>query len=95
MTDPMETGRFDEPTAEEQREYEARELDRLHEEMAAELQRNAEAYTTLLKVQRILREFALAPISISSVQPVINLAHELCPTLREELDGTVNDNPFA
>lgn len=94
MEDPMETGRYDEPTAEEQREYEARALDQLHEEMAAELQRNAEAYATLMTVKRILREFTLAPISISSLQPVIELAHSLNPSLREELDATTSKGAF-
>ena len=94
MTDPMETGRFDAMTEAEQYEQEAREMEQDFAAMAAERARNAEAYATLLKVKRILREFTLAPISISSLQPVINLAHELNPSLREELDAAAT-TPFA
>ena len=94
MKDPMETGRYDEPTAEEQREYETRALEALYAEMAAENARNAGAYQELQRVRAILRAFVLAPISVSSLQPVIDLAHKLNPSLREELDAAVS-NPFG
>lgn len=94
MTDPMETGRFDEPTAEEQREYGTRALEALYAAMAAEQQRNAEAYQELQHVRAILRTFVLAPLSASSVQPVLDLAHRLSPSLRAELDAAIT-NPFG
>lgn len=87
MTDPMETGRFDEMTPAELREREERQMDQDYAEMALLAAKHAEAYRQMAKVTRILREFTLAPISISSLQPVINLAHELNKGLKEELDS--------
>lgn len=94
MRDPMETTRHDDLTPAEQAEQDARQMDRDYAAMAAERDAHAEAFRELQRVRRVLRAFVLAPISASSLQPVLSLAHDLCPSLRAELDGTINSHPF-
>ena len=77
---------------EEYRAWEDAQLERLHAAMDAEQQKHRASHITLQRVRRVLREFALtSPITASALQPVLALAHELNPSLREELDTT---NPF-
>jgi hypothetical protein len=76
----------------EWKDYVNRELAKGHEEDDARIEQWREAFITLQKVKRTLREFALAPVSISSLQPVLELAHELNPSLRDELNP--EPNPF-
>lgn len=90
----METTRFDEMTPTEVAEHDARQMDRDYAAMAAERDAHADAFRELQRVRRVLRAFVLAPISASSLQPVLDLAHDLNPSLRAEMDGTVNSHPF-
>ena len=71
---------------EEHREWEARQMERIYSEIAKEQETHREAFQTLQKVRRVLREFAKAPVTISSLQPVLELAHDLNPSLRDELN---------
>jgi hypothetical protein len=80
-------------TDEEHRAMEARQLEQLYSEIEAEHAKHRQAFITLQKVKRTLREFALAPVTISSLQPVLELAHELNPSLRDELNP--EPNPFV
>ena len=79
-------------TDEEHRAMEARLLEQLYSEIEAEHAKHRQAFITLQKVKRTLREFALAEVSMSSLQPVLALAHELNPGLSDEINP--EPNPF-
>ena len=76
----------------EHAEWQARQMEKLYSEIASEHAAHRESHIQLQQVRRILRTFALAPVTMSSLQPVLDLAKKLNPSLSDELSA--NDNPF-
>ncbi len=77
----------------EYREWQDREYARMRESLEAEMETHRASHQQLQQVRRILRDFAKAPGTLSSLQPVLELAHALNPSLADELQG--DDNPFV
>lgn len=71
----------------EYRDWETRQMDRLHAELDAERDQWRESHLQLQKVRRVLRTFMESPISLSALQPVMALAMELNESLRDKLEG--------
>lgn len=83
---------------EEYREWQDREYARMRESLEAEHEQYRASHQQLQQVRRILREFALSHhdsghYTLSMLQGLLELAHELNPSLADELRG--DDNPFV
>jgi uncharacterized protein YhdP len=80
----------------EHRAMEARQLEQLYSEIEAEHAKHRQAFITLQKVKRILRDFRLRSaregLTLSAMQPVLELCDDLNPGLQDEL--LPEPNPF-
>ena len=72
-------------TDEEYRRWQERQMERIYQQIEQEQQTHRESHIQLQEVKRILRTFAMAPVTASSLQPVLDLAHKLNPSLSDEL----------